>query len=87
MSFRSSRRLSIVPGWRVNLSKHGASLSIGHRGAWYTMGPRGQRATLGLPGTGLFWTEKVSPSAPLHAGHAFILVGLGVVLLALRAMV
>jgi hypothetical protein len=89
MPFRVNRRLSIVPGLRVNLSKRGASLSVGHRGAWYTVGPRGQRATLSLPGTGLFWTEKVSPSAPLHAGHrwAFMLVGLVVVLLVLRVMV
>jgi hypothetical protein len=88
MPLRFSRRLSIVPGLRVNLSKSGASLSIGHRGAWYTVGPRGQRATLGVPGTGLFWTEKVSPAAPLHAGHrwAFVLALLAVVLLVAGAM-
>jgi len=39
-----------------------------------------------LPETGLFWTEKVFPVAPLHAGHrrAFICVLLVVVLLASR---
>jgi len=88
MPLRFSRRLSIVPGLRVNLSKSGASLSVGHRGAWYSVGPRGQRATIGLPGTGLFWTEKVSPAAPLHSGHrwAFILVLLVLVWLAVRVM-
>jgi hypothetical protein len=64
MPLRFTRRLSLVPGLRVNLSKRGASLSVGHRGAWYTVGPRGGRATLGLPGTGLFWMEKVPPAAP-----------------------
>ena len=64
MPLRFTRRLSLVAGLRVNLSKGGASLSIDHRGAWYTVGPRGGRATLGLPGTGLFWTEKVPPAAP-----------------------
>ena len=29
--FRFSRRVSIIPGLRVNLGKRGASLSIGHR--------------------------------------------------------
>ena len=29
MGFRFSRRVSIIPGLRVNLSKHGASISIG----------------------------------------------------------
>ena len=41
----------------ANFSKSGVSLSIGHRGIWYTVGPHGRRATLGLPGTGLYWTE------------------------------
>jgi hypothetical protein len=76
MPLRFTRRLSLIPGLRVNLSKRGASLSVGHRGAWYTVGPRCQRATLGLPGTGLFWTEKVPLAAPPQAGHrvAFIVV-------------
>jgi len=83
---RFTRRLSLVPGLRVNLSKRGASLSVAHRGAWYTVGPRGGRATVGLPRTGLFWSEKAPPAAPPHAGHrwAFILFLLGVAWLASR---
>jgi Protein of unknown function (DUF4236) len=57
MSLRFWRRVRIVPGLRMNLSKSGASVSIGRRGLWYTMGPRGQRVTVGAPETGLFWTE------------------------------
>jgi hypothetical protein len=60
MGFRFTRRLSIIPGLRVNLSRSGPSLSIGHRGAWYTVGPRGRRVTLGVPGTGLYWTETAT---------------------------
>ena len=88
MPLRFSRRFSLVPGLRVNMSKRGASLSVGHRGAWYTVGPRGQRATLGLPGTGIFWTQQVSPAAPLHAGHrwTFVLALLVVVWLASRLL-
>jgi hypothetical protein len=72
----------------MNVSKRGASLSIGHRGAWYTVGPRGGRATVGLPGTGLFWTEKVPPAAPPRTGHRvalIVLVLLAAALLALAA--
>jgi hypothetical protein len=31
---------------------------------------------VGLPGTGLFWTERVPPAVPPHGGHrlAFIVV-------------
>src|SRR5580692_99079 len=43
------------------LSRSGPSLSIGHRGGWFTIGPRGRRATVGFPGMALFWTERDSP--------------------------
>ena len=33
-TLRFTLRFSLIPGLRVNLSKRGASLSIGHRGAW-----------------------------------------------------
>ena len=66
---RFTRRLTLIPGLRVNISKSGASLSIGHRGAWYTIGPHGRRATLGLPGSGLYWTEHDPPAPAPHAGH------------------
>ena len=32
-----------------------------HRGLHYTVGTKGSRVTVGLPGTGLFWTKKISP--------------------------
>jgi hypothetical protein len=88
MGFRFSKRVSIIPGLRVNLSRSGASLSIGHRGAWYTVGPRGRRVTVGVPGSGLYYTETVPPAAPPHAGHrsAFALVVLAIGLLVLLAI-
>ena len=57
MTIRFYRRVSLIPGLRLNASRSGLSLSIGHRGAWYTVGPRGRRATVGLPGSGLYWTD------------------------------
>jgi Protein of unknown function (DUF4236) len=77
MSFRFYRRVSLIPGLRLNASRSGLSLSIGGRGAWYTVGARGRRVSLGLPGTGLFWTEHVPPPhKPVHAGHrlAFVIL-------------
>ena len=58
--YRSSIRL--IPGIRVNLSKSGASLSVGGRGATVNFGRRGIRGTVGLPGSGLSYSE----SAPWH---------------------
>ena len=58
MGFRFRRSLRIAPGLRLNFSKSGISTSIGGRGATYNIGPRGTRTTVGLPGTGLFWTSS-----------------------------
>jgi hypothetical protein len=77
MGFRFYRRVRLFPGLRVNLSKSGASLSVGRRGSWLTFGgKRKPSVTLGLPGTGLRYTQQlgnhahvdptaaVSPAAP-----------------------
>jgi hypothetical protein len=65
MGFRFNRRVSILPGVRVNFGKTGASVSVGRRGSWLTFGKRGTRATVGLPGTGLSYTTTLSkPASP-----------------------
>jgi Protein of unknown function (DUF4236) len=58
MGFRFSRHVGILPGLRVNLSKSGVSLSAGVRGARITVG-RTPRITLGIPGSGISWTETM----------------------------
>ena len=83
MGLRFSR-LSIITGLRVNLSRSAASLSIGRRSAWFTLGPRRPRVTLGAPGTGLYWTEAVPPARLPPAGRraasiAAVIVGLAVI--------
>ena len=60
MGFRFSRRIRILPGVRLNLSKSGVSTSIGGHGAWLTFGKRGTRATVGIPGTGLSYSTTTS---------------------------
>jgi hypothetical protein len=57
MGFRFRRRVRILPGVRLNLSRSGISTSIGTRGLWATYGKRGRRLTVGLPGTGLGYTS------------------------------
>lgn len=58
--FRRSFRL--LPGVRINLGKRSTSVSIGGRGAHVTLGgPQGTRTTVGLPGTGLSYTEVHKP--------------------------
>jgi hypothetical protein len=64
MGFRAYRRVRLFPGMRVNLSKAGASLSVGRRGSWLTFGgKRKPSVTLGLPGTGLRYTQQLGNHA------------------------
>jgi hypothetical protein len=44
----------------VNLSKSGASLSVGKRGETVNFGPRGERVTVGIPGTGMSYSKQIS---------------------------
>ena len=57
-SFRLFRRKQLVPGLRLNVSKSGPSLSFGVRGAHVTVGRRGVTRTVGVPGTGVFYTSR-----------------------------
>jgi hypothetical protein len=59
MGFRFQKRISILPGVRLNLSKSGASWSIGPRGASVNLGGRGVYGTVGIPGSGLSWRERL----------------------------
>jgi hypothetical protein len=58
--FRFSRRIKILPGVSINLSKSGVSASVGPRGAKVTIGKRGVRANLGIPGTGMGYSTKIT---------------------------
>ncbi|ARU15921.1 hypothetical protein A9D14_06655 [Croceicoccus marinus] len=63
MGFRFQKRISILPGVRLNLSKSGASWSVGPRGASINIGKRGVYGNVGLPGTGLSYRERLDKPA------------------------
>jgi hypothetical protein len=56
MGLRYRKRIRL-PFGRLNLSRSGASVSIGRPGAWMTFGHGRRRATLGWPGSGLSYTS------------------------------
>ena len=63
----------------MNLSKRGASMSVGGRGAWLTTGNGSQRVTIGIPGTGLQWyrqrrLESSTPSSPASVLRSLALI-------------
>lgn len=53
MPIRFRRTFRVLPGVRVNVSKHGVSTTVGPRGMHLTFNRYGVRQDLGLPGTGL----------------------------------
>ena len=59
MGFRFQKRISVLPGLRVNLSKSGASASIGPRGADANIGRNGITTNAGLPGRGLSYRSRL----------------------------
>ena len=54
------KRIKIVKGVHLNVSKSGTSLSVGPRGAKVTIGKKGVYANVGIPGTGLYARQKIS---------------------------
>lgn len=63
MGIRFRRSIRIGPGVKVNLTKTGAGLTFGPKGAHYSIHSSGRRTkTVGLPGTGLYYQETSSGS-------------------------
>lgn len=82
MGFRFRRSVRLAPGLRINLSKTGASFSVGRRGAAVNLSERGTKATVGLPGSGLSYSTMLgrSPGGGLVLGMAArVIVGLAFV--------
>lgn len=71
MGIRFQKRISIIPGVRLNLGMRGISASVGPRGASLSVGRRGVFANLGIPGTGLSHRRRLGAaprSSPQTAG-------------------
>jgi hypothetical protein len=68
-SFR--RRIKVIPGVYLNVSKRGVSTTVGVRGASLTFRGDGTYANVGIPGTGLSSRQKISgrTSAPLPSSR------------------
>lgn len=64
MGLRFRKTVRLLPGVRLNVSKSGVSASVGPKGLTLNLGRKGARGTVGLPGTGLSYSEKL----PLPTG-------------------
>lgn len=53
MGLRFRKSIKVAPGVKVNLGKKSASVSVGTKGARYTVSSTGKKTTsVGIPGTG-----------------------------------
>lgn len=59
MSFRFQRRIKILPGLRLNVSKTGISWTVGTRGASVTARDGKFTGNVGVPGTGLSYRKRL----------------------------
>lgn len=59
MAWRYRKRIKIIPGVHLNLSRSGISTSVGVRGASVTLGKNGTYLNTGIPGTGIYQRQKL----------------------------
>ena len=60
MGLRYRKQIKLLPGVKLNLSKSGISTSIGKRGNTLNVSSRGVRSTVGIPGTGLSYSQMLT---------------------------
>lgn len=89
MGFRFQKRIKLLPGVSVNLSKSGVSTSLGPRGARVTYGHGQRRTTVGLPGSGLSHTtvKRTAAATSPQDDSGDTLVGWVVVALFVAAVI
>src|SRR5690242_16241428 len=68
-SLRFYRRGPLFSGVSVNLLKSGPSRTVGVRGAHMTMGRKGITRTVGIPGTGIYYTSRNGYHSGYHSAH------------------
>jgi hypothetical protein len=73
---RFQKRVSVLPGVKINLSKSGASTSIGGKGASVNLGLNKRMINLGIPGTGLSYRVPLNGTMLAVVIAAVAIVGI-----------
>ncbi|HEV2412496.1 MAG TPA: DUF4236 domain-containing protein [Candidatus Saccharimonadales bacterium] len=61
MSLRYRRSIRLAKGVKLNLTKTGVGMTVGGKGAHYSVHSSGRRtASVGMPGTGLYYQKRTS---------------------------
>lgn len=69
MGWKFRKRIKIMPGVSLNLSKSGVSTTIGPRGASVNIGKRGTYLNTGIPGTGLYNRQRIDAGDSNSSGE------------------
>ena len=66
------RSVKILPGLKVNVGKKGTSVTVGTRGAHVTYGKGRKTASVGVPGTGVYYRKTISTKekTPVNAAYS-----------------
>lgn len=68
MGLHYRKSINLGGGFRINISKSGIGYSWGVKGARITKTARGTvRGTIGIPGTGIYYSEEISPEKKTKA--------------------
>ena len=71
MGLRFRKSITICKGLKLNLGKTGASLTVGNKGFHKTFHTSGKvTTTVGIPGTGVYWTETENTSSSTSRSSA-----------------
>lgn len=62
MGFKFRKRIKVMPGLTINLSKSGISTTVGTKGLSVNLGKKGAYLNTGIPGTGIYNREKLAPN-------------------------
>ena len=73
---RFQKRISVLPGVKINLSKTGVSTSVGGKGASVNLGLNKRMINLGIPGTGLSYRVPLNGSMMLLVVAAAVILGI-----------
>jgi len=72
MGFIFRKRIKIAPGLKVNVSNKGFnSLSIGRSGGTLNIGKKGTKATVGVPGSGISYSKKLTQRSTSQKNNDF----------------
>lgn len=60
MGFKFRKRVSIIPGVKLNITSKGiSSVSLGGKGATLNIGKKGTKATVGIPGSKMSYSKRI----------------------------